>query len=96
MEIGGLSITETWGNVSKEGDMKYDNGKKPIRLISDLIQSVCEEDDIILDFFAGSSTTAHATMNYNSFDSNNTSLKYIMVQIPESIPKKDPHFKEGF
>ena len=71
-------------NVAKEGNTDFPNGKKPVRLIKQLIKWVgLENDDIILDFFSGSATTAHAVMQYNSEFKKN--VKYILVQIPEKI-----------
>ncbi len=46
------------GNVSKEGDIVFRNGKKPVRLIKQLAKMVAHDNDIILDFFSGSGTTA--------------------------------------
>ena len=56
---------------------------KSIYLIEDIIKLCTKKDDIILDFFSGSSTTAHATMLLNAKENGNR--KYIMVQIPEKI-----------
>lgn len=56
------------GNVSKEGGVGYDNGKKPIRLIKQLIQMSSNKNSIILDFFGGSGTTTHATIISNIED----------------------------
>ncbi len=55
-------------NINKEGGVIFKNGKKPIRLIKDLIQIATNEGDIILDFFAGSGTTAHAVLESNKSD----------------------------
>lgn len=72
------------GNVAKEGDVAYSNGKKPVRLIKQLIKwSSTTSDGIILDFFAGSATTAHAVMQLNAEDSGNR--RSIMVQLPEPL-----------
>ena len=73
------------GNVSKEGDVNYDNGKKPIRLLKQLIKFCTNEGDIIMDFFSGSATTAHAVMQLNSED--NVNRKFIMVQLDENLDK---------
>lgn len=54
---------------------------KPTELISKLIYHISNKDDIVLDFFSGSATTAHSVMKLNSKD--NGSRKFIMVQIPE-------------
>ena len=71
------------GNVSKEGNVNYDNGKKPVRLLKQLIEFCTEENDIIMDFFAGSSTTAHAMIELCAED--NKSRKFIMVQYDEDL-----------
>ncbi len=64
-------------NVGKEGFVKFKNGKKPIRLIKQLIKWVENDNKItILDFFAGSGTTAHSTMELNNED--NGSRKFII------------------
>lgn len=56
------------GNVSKEGDTVFENGKKPIRLIRQLIEMASNKDSVILDFFAGSGTTGHAVLQLNAND----------------------------
>ena len=71
------------GNVSKEGGVNYDNGKKPVRLIKQLIEFCTDEDDIILDFFCGSATTAHAVMELCRDDGKHR--HFIMVQMPENL-----------
>lgn len=59
------------GNVSKEGNVVFSNGKKPLRLIEQLIYMVTEGNEIVLDFFAGSGTTAHAICKLNKNDGKN-------------------------
>ncbi len=56
---------------------------KPVDLVKLFIESSTNNDDIILDFFAGSATTAHAVMKLNSEDGKQR--KFIMVQLPESL-----------
>lgn len=56
------------GNVSKEGNVVFSNGKKPVRLIQQLLYMVTEGNEIVLDFFAGSGTTAHAIYELNKND----------------------------
>lgn len=75
------------GNVSKEGDMIYANGKKPVRLIKQLCSMVTKDDDIVLDFFGGSCTTAHAVLQLNAEDGGNR--RFIMVQLPSDIDYTD-------
>lgn len=71
-------------NVSKEGNCEFKNGKKPIRLIKQLMKWIgVEDNEIVLDFFSGSGSTAHAVMAYNKENSSN--VKNILVQIPQKI-----------
>ncbi|MDA9176894.1 site-specific DNA-methyltransferase [Flavobacteriaceae bacterium] len=67
---------------------------KPSSLIHWLGNRFLENDDIILDFFSGSGTTAHATMKLNLEDNCNS--KYIMVQLPEKIDLKSEAFRVGY
>jgi adenine-specific DNA-methyltransferase len=62
------------------------NYPKPVSLIKQLFKLVSTEDDIALDFFAGSGTTGDAVMQLNSEDGENR--KYILVQLPEKIDQK--------
>ncbi len=64
----------------------FDN-PKPISLIKYLTNFIVEKNDLILDFFSGSGTTAHAIMELNSVDSGNR--KFIMVQLAEEIDFKN-------
>lgn len=71
-------------NVAKEGGVEYKNGKKPVRLIYQLAKWIgVRENDIVLDFFAGSATTAHAVLELNAQDGGHR--KYIMVQLNEDL-----------
>jgi len=80
-ENAGRSLTQIFG---KEKVFDY---PKPVSLISYLINFLPKtNDDIILDFFAGSGTTAHAVMQLNAEDGGNR--KYILVQLPELIDAK--------
>lgn len=68
---------------------------KPKDLIKRLISFVnLKEDDIILDFFSGSSSTAHATMQLNAEDGGNR--KFIMVQLSEETSEKSEAYKAGY
>jgi adenine-specific DNA-methyltransferase len=79
-------------NISKEGNVTFKNGKKPIRLIKQLIKWSSNTSDIVLDFFSGSATTAHAVMKLNSED--NVNRRFILVQIPESMEENSDSNKE--
>jgi len=83
------------GNVAKEGDIAFANGKKPVRLIKQLMKWAHKADDIIiLDFFSGSATTAHAVMQLNAEDGG--TRRHIMVQLPEPCDEKSEAFKAGY
>lgn len=68
---------------------------KPTMYIYELVKCTCNGDsDIILDFFSGSSTTAHSVMQANAEDRGNR--KFIMVQIPEETDEKSEAYKAGY
>lgn len=68
---------------------------KPIELLKRSIKiSNANEDSIILDFFSGSATTAHAVMQLNAEDGGNR--KFIMVQLPEETDEKSEAYKSGY
>lgn len=67
---------------------------KPVDLLLRIIQISCEKDSIILDFFGGSSTTAHAVMQKDSEDGGNR--KYILVQIQEPCKPDSEAAKAGY
>ncbi len=68
------------------GESIFDN-PKPVSLIQRMLQLCTAEDDIVLDFFAGSATTAHSVLQQNLEDNGNR--KFICVQLPETIDKND-------
>lgn len=64
---------------------------KPVRLIKQILQIGSDNEDIMLDFFAGSGTTAHAVMQLNTEDGGNR--KFILCQIDEPIKEDKPAYK---
>lgn len=72
-------------NVHNEGGVQLPNGKKPVKLFERLISLLSSKrSGIILDFFAGSATTAHAVINHNKKNENATK-KYILIQDDDLI-----------
>ncbi len=67
---------------------------KPVKLIKFIVDIVTEPGDIVLDFFAGSGTTADAIMQLNSM--NDGDRNFILVQIPEQTDIKSVAYKEGY
>ncbi|MBU1659196.1 site-specific DNA-methyltransferase [bacterium] len=89
-ETGKTELSETLD--TKEHDFET---VKPTTLIKKLLFHLQNNDnEIILDFFSGSATTAHAVMQLNSEDGGNR--KFIMVQLPEATDEKSEAFKAGY
>jgi len=80
------------------GIEKFFDYPKPVSLLKEFIQGVTilskNSEDIILDFFSGSATTAHAVMQLNAEDGGNR--KYIMVQLPEEMAEDSEAYKAGY
>ena len=81
-------------NLEKLMEAKVFDFPKPISLVQKAMRMGTGVNDIVLDFFAGSATTAHAVMQLNSEDGGNR--KFIMVQLPEECDKKSEAFKAGY
>ena len=103
----GIVPTSVWGfeevghTQSASQDLKkvFDNNQyfdypKPVGLIKKAIMIATNKDSIILDFFSGSATTAHAVMQLNAEDGGHR--KFIMVQLPEETDEKSEAYKAGY
>ena len=76
-------------------DKGYFDGPKPLRLLFRIQQIAnLDKDSVVLDFFSGSATTAHAVMKLNAEDGGNR--KFIMVQLPEKTDEKSEAYKAGY
>ena len=71
----------------------FDN-PKPVGLINYILEQTITDGDIVLDFFAGSATTAHGVMEFNAI--NNTNIRFICIQLPEKLDKKSVAYKAGY
>lgn len=69
---------------------------KPASLLYDLLQIGLSNNDVVLDFFGGSSTTADAVMQLNTLSNNKRNIKYILVQLPELCDTKSEAYKNGY
>lgn len=67
---------------------------KPVRLVKRILSLATKKEDIVLDFFSGSATTAHAVMKLNAEDGGHR--KFIMVQLPEKTDEKSEAYKAGY
>lgn len=75
------------------GGKKYFDYPKPVQYIKWIVARATSDDDIVLDFFAGSGTTAHAVMQLNAEDGGSRS--FIQVQLPEPIADDSQASKDG-
>ncbi len=73
---------------------RYFDFPKPTALIKEFIKQATNEDSLVLDFFSGSATTAHAILQTNTEDGGHR--KFIMVQLPEKTDEKSKAFKAGY
>ena len=76
------------------GEAKLFTHPKPSKLLYHICKICTEKEDIVLDFFSGSATTAHAVMQLNAEDSGQR--KFIMVQLPEQTDEKSDAYKVGY
>lgn len=76
------------------GNLNVFDTPKSLELLKEVVSFSTSGTDIVLDFFAGSATTAHAVTQVNSEDGGNR--KFIMVQLPEECDKKSEAFKAGY
>jgi len=107
-DMKGLPPSTLWIDLEKTGhnrQAKYELVKlipedvfdtpKPVRLINFILE-LCnlQDEDIVLDFFAGSGTTAHAAMQYSA--STGINLRFVMVQVAEELPVGSDAAKAGY
>lgn len=90
-----VTTTEIAKNKIKQlfNDKAVFDTPKPVDLIKILLQLCTEDNDIVLDFFGGSGTTAHSTISLNM---DNKNRKFIIVQIPEETDPKSEAYKAGY
>lgn len=86
--------TEATRQMNELFGMAFFNYSKPLSLIKSLVLQATSADSIVLDFFSGSATTAHAVMQLNAEDGGHR--KFIMVQLPEPCDEKSEAFKAGY
>ena len=99
-----LKAETLWDNVALNSEAtketatlvgaKVFDSPKPVNLLIHILKLSTSNNDIALDFFSGSATTAHAVMQLNAEDGGNR--KWIMVQLPEETDEKSEAFKAGY
>lgn len=85
----GVFTRDGTADIDSLFEVRVFNFPKPVRLITDILEQGSDENDIVLDFFAGSGTTGHAAMASNA--GGNINRRFILVQLPEQL---DPENKE--
>ena len=68
------NTSSAYQNINAEGGVRFKNGKKPVLLIENILQSINKPNAIVLDFFAGSGTTGHAVLEQNLIDGGRRSF----------------------
>jgi len=96
----GLNIEGTRAVYTLFDDKSLFNYAKPISLVKSFVEQVTGKDDIILDFFSGSATTAHAVMQLNAEEiasgAGAGNRRFILVQLPEVCDENSEAFKAGY
>jgi len=95
-DLNSIAIVSFSGEkISKILDIDQDfKGQKSIKMIQRIIEASANEGDIVMDFFSGTASTAHALMSFNAEDSGNR--KFIMVQLPEITDENSEAYKAGY
>ena len=103
-ESKGQPISNYWDNVASNKEGKKDilsifgenafDTPKPTGIIKKMLTVSSDKNSVILDFFSGSATTAHAVMQLNAEDGGHR--KFIMVQLPEKCDEKSEAYKAGY
>lgn len=90
-----INTTQGTSDVKKIGcESNWFDYPKPVNLIQTFLEATTDKESLILDFFSGSSTTAHAVMKLNAEDGGKR--KYVMIQLPEKIMRGKPAYKAGY
>ncbi|MDV0444794.1 hypothetical protein MmiAt1_03340 [Methanimicrococcus sp. At1] len=94
--MGDLWLDLSTINLNKELLLEkgfFENGQKPLSLLERILKTSITDNDIVLDFFSGSATTAHAVMQLNAEDGGNR--QFILVQLPE-IDESSEAYAAGY
>ena len=94
MDCGSTDSAAKETNVELFGQEELFSNPKPIKLLLHILKMGINKDDLVLDFFSGSATTAHAVMQLNAEDGGNR--RFIMVQLPEPCPEDSEASKAGY
>ena len=90
----GKLLSDNWMDIMMTGTYTVFDTEKSLDIMNRIVGWITKEEDIILDFFSGSATTAHAVMQLNAEDGGHR--KFIMVQLPEPCDEKSEAYKAGY
>ena len=90
----GKLLSDNWMDIMMTGTYTVFDTEKSLDIMNRIVGWITKEEDIILDFFSGSATTAHAVMQLNAEDGGHR--KFIMVQLPEKCDEKSEAYKAGY
>ena len=90
----GKLLSDNWMDIMMTGAYTVFDTEKSLDIMNRIVGWITKEEDIILDFFSGSATTAHAVMQLNYEDKGHR--KFIMVQLPEACDAKSEAYRAGY
>ena len=90
----GKLLSDNWMDIMMTGTYTVFDTEKSLDIMNRIVGWITKEEDIILDFFSGSATTAHAVMQLNAEDGGHR--KFIMVQLPEKCDESSEAYKAGY
>ena len=90
----GKLLSDNWMDIMMTGTYTVFDTEKSLDIMTRIVGWITKNTDIILDFFSGSATTAHAVMQLNAEDGGHR--KFIMVQLPEACDEKSEAYKAGY
>ena len=90
----GKLLSDNWMDIMMTGTYTVFDTEKSLDIMNRIVGWITKEEDIILDFFSGSATTAHAVMQLNAEDGGHR--KFIMVQLPEKCDEASEAYKAGY
>lgn len=90
----GKLLSDNWMDIMMTGTYTVFDTEKSLDIMTRIVGWITKENNVILDFFSGSATTAHAVMQLNAEDGGHR--KFIMVQLPEPCDETSEAYKAGY
>ena len=90
----GKLLSDNWMDIMMTGTYTVFDTEKSLDIMTRIVGWITKDSDVVLDFFSGSATTAHAVMQLNAEDGGHR--RFIMVQLPEACDEKSEAYKAGY